>query len=131
MRFTLVIYGPPYSSEAAYTALEFARAIIASGHDIHRLFFYGNGIYNSTDLNVAPQGEIDLPQSWQTFIEENRLDAVVCIATALKRGVLDASEAKRYQKSSTGNLREHFELSGLGQLVEASIAADRVITFGN
>lgn len=130
MRFSLIIYGPPSSSEASHTALNFAKATIESGHHIYRLFFYGDGVHNASNLNTASQDELDLPKEWQEFIAEYQLDAVVCIAAALKRGVLNETEAKRYQKPQ-GNLREYFELSGLGQLVEATVEADRIITFGH
>ncbi len=47
---------------------------------------------------VAPQDEQDIAAQWRTFIEAHRLDAVVCIAAALRRGVLDEAEANRYQR---------------------------------
>ena len=50
-------------------------------------------------------------------------------AAAVRRGVLDANEAQRYEKPGH-NLHEGFELSGLGQLTEAAIVSDRMITFG-
>ncbi|WP_339896933.1 sulfurtransferase complex subunit TusD [uncultured Gilvimarinus sp.] len=129
MKFTLVILGAPYSDSASQTALAFAQAALANGHNIYRLFFYADGIHNATRLAAPPQDEHDLPASWQQLIEQHQLDAVVCIAAALRRGLLDATEAERYQKGSD-NIAQGFELSGLGQLIEASAASDRVLTFG-
>ena len=54
---------------------------------------------------------------------------MVCIAAALRRGVVDQTEADRYQLPGS-NLRDGYELSGLGQLVDAALTADRVVTFG-
>ncbi|WP_041523166.1 sulfurtransferase complex subunit TusD [Gilvimarinus agarilyticus] len=129
MKFTLVILGAPYSDSASQTALAFAHAALANGHTIYRLFFYADGVHNATRLAAPPQDEHDLPASWQQFITEHQLDAVVCIAAALRRGLLDTTEAERYQKSGD-NIAQGFELSGLGQLIEASAASDRVLTFG-
>jgi Uncharacterized conserved protein involved in intracellular sulfur reduction len=54
---------------------------------------------------------------------------VVCIAAALRRGVLDDAEASRYQRPAV-NLPKPWELSGLGQLHEAAQTADRLVCFG-
>jgi|SRR5690554_2877216 len=129
MKFTLVILGAPYGASASQSALAFAQAALADGHRIHRLFFYADGVHNATRLAAPPQDEHDLPASWSELIKQHQLDAVVCIAAALRRGLLDATEAKRYQKDSD-NIAHGFELSGLGQLIEASAVSDRVITFG-
>lgn len=129
MKFTLVVHTAPYSADGSYSALQFARALLESGNSIYRLFFYRDGVHNATTLGVAPQDELDLPAAWRELIERHQLDAVVCIAAALKRGVLDASEARRYERPSH-NLAIGFELSGLGQLLDAAVHSDRVITFG-
>ncbi|PSL09983.1 tRNA 2-thiouridine synthesizing protein D [Marinobacterium halophilum] len=129
MIFTLVVHTAPYQSPTAATALRFARAVIAGGHQIHRVFFYRDGVYNANALASPPRDEQHIPQQWQQLAEEHQLDMVVCIAAAVRRGILNADEAKRYEKDGY-NLAEGFELSGLGQLVEASLKSDRVITFG-
>ena len=51
--------------------------------------------------------------------EEHGVDLVVCVAAALRRGIKDE------------NLAAGFRISGLGQLVETGIEADRVVTFGD
>ena len=129
MKFALAVYGAPCSSQAPQTALHFARAVLQQGHEIVRLFFYQDGVYTATTLAQPPQDEPNLPQQWQEFIAENQLDAVVCIAAALRRGVVDAAEAERYELTSC-NLHRGYELSGLGQLVDGALQADRVMTFG-
>ena len=129
MNFSLLILGPPYSTQASASALRFARATLASGHSIYRLFFYHDGVHNASVLVTPAQDEKNLPEQWQEFIEQHHLDSVVCIAAATRRGVLNEQEAKRHSKTGS-NLSDSHELSGLGQLVDASLNADRVITFG-
>lgn len=130
MIFSLAIYGAPYSSQAAYSALRFAEAVIRQGHSIHRLFFYADGAHCGTALACPPQDEVNLQEAWQQLIERHKLDAVVCIAAGQKRGVISESEAKRFSKPAF-NLAPGFELAGLGQLADAIAHSDRVITFGD
>ncbi len=130
MKLSIVVYGSPYSSQASATACRYARAAIEKGHQISRVFFYGEGVYNATRLAAPPQDEYDLCQQWQQLAEDQKIDMVVCIAAALKRGVIDSHEARRFEKD-TDNLAAGFTLSGLGQLVDAAIESDRLITFGH
>ncbi|GAA0685822.1 sulfurtransferase complex subunit TusD [Marinobacterium maritimum] len=129
MIYTLVVHSAPYQSASAGTALRFARAVLAAGHSIHRVFFYRDGVHNASALVSPPRDEQNIPAQWQQLAQEHDLDMVVCIAAAVRRGVLDAAEAKRYEKANH-NLADGFELSGLGQLIEAGLQSDRVITFG-
>ena len=128
MKFSLVIYGAPWTSPSALSALHFAESVIASGHQIFRLFFYQNGVFNGSLAAVPPQDETDIPARWETLIKNHDLDAVVCAASAVKRGILDVSEADRYDKEAA-TLRSGFTISGLGQLIDAIQEADRVIHF--
>lgn len=129
MKFTLLIQSSPIDSQSSATALRFARALLVKGHHIERLFFYRAGVHSANRLALAPQDETNLPAQWQTFITEHELDAVVCIAAAIRRGIVNESEAARYGVIGE-NLSTGTELSGLGQLVTACVAADRVVTFG-
>jgi|GEM_PF-3185620 len=62
--------------------------------------------------------------------KEHELDLVICIAAAQRRGLLDENEATRQGKDAN-NIAEGFRISGLGQLIEMGIQADRTITFGD
>lgn len=127
--FSLAVYAAPYSSQASYSALRFAQAVLAQGHELHRVFFYQDGIHNSTNLAAPPQDEFNLVSAWQQLAHQHRVDLVICIAAALRRGVINEEEAKRYNKPGN-NLADGFSISGLGQLLEAAVSSDRLITFG-
>ena len=129
MKYALAVYGAPGTSQAPQSALNFAKAVLARGHEIIRVFFYQDGVHTASSLITPAQDESNLSQEWQTFVTENNLDAVVCIAAALRRGVINETEASRYNLPAD-NLAENYELSGLGQLLDASREADRLITFG-
>ncbi|MDG9671873.1 sulfurtransferase complex subunit TusD [Hahella sp. CR1] len=129
MKYTIVVYGAPFSSQAPYSACQFAKAVLARGHSIYRIFFYHDGVLNASSLSIAPQDDAYLPAEWGTLKREHNLDLVACIGASVKRGVITPSEAERYQRSGD-SLQSEFELSGLGQLVDAALYSDRVITFG-
>lgn len=128
MRFAIAVFSPAHAPSSR-RALRFAEATLAGGHQIERLFFYQDGVHSASGNIVAPQDECDIAAQWRLFITEHQLDAVVCIAAALRRGVLDASEASRYQREAA-NLPAPWVLSGLGQLHEAAQSADRLVCFG-
>ncbi len=128
MIYTILVQSSPAITSGPPTALKFARALIASGHSIYRIFLYGDGVHLSNNQAVPPQDELHTAQDWSAFIEENELDAVVCIAAALKRGVLNKEESLRYDKGAA-IMDNAYDISGLGQLIDAGIHSDRVITF--
>lgn len=129
MIFSLVITGAPHSSNAPYSALRFARSALENGHGIHRIFLQGDGVLCATNLGQAPQDLLDVPALWQEFAAKHNIDVVVCVTSALKRGILNESEARRYGKGHF-NLAGGMEISGLGQLMDAIQQSDRVVTFG-
>lgn len=129
MKYSLAIYTSPYSSQGSETAYQFAKTALALGHEIYRVFFYMEGAHNATTLTVAPQDEADIPARWAALLKQHNIDTVVCVAAALKRGLLDKTEARRYEKPAY-NMNPDYTLSGLGQWVEAGIVSDRLISFG-
>ncbi len=126
--FSLCVKAKPHSP-GAHHALEFARACIGQGHSILRVFFYGDGVYLGLKTQVLPQGETCVGEQWQHFLSEHQIEGVVCIAAAVRRGVLDATESAR-RGLTEGLVREGFVVSGLGQWIAANSEADHAITFG-
>ena len=128
MKFAIALFSAAHAPSSR-RALLFAQALLAGGHEIVRLFFYQDGVYSASNNIVAPQDEQDIARQWREFVSAHELDGVVCIAAALRRGVLNGEEATRYQRSAV-NLDAPWALSGLGQLHDAAQAADRLICFG-
>ncbi len=81
-------------------------------------------------FSVTPQGEQDLRQRWLALAENTGAELILCVSASLQRGMLDKGEADRYEKPSS-TMTEPFIISGLGQLIESCIEADRVVTFGH
>ena len=65
-----------------------------------------------------------------TATQKHDIDLVLCVAAAQRRGMVDEDEMKRNKKDAD-NIADNFRISGLGQLIEAGIQADRLITFGD
>lgn len=128
MKFAIALYSAGHAPSSR-RALRFAEAALASGHEIVRLFFYQDGVHSASSNVVTPQDEQDIAQQWAAFVSQHQLDGVVCIAAALRRGVLNEDEAARYERRAV-NLQAPWELSGLGQLHDAIQSADRLICFG-
>lgn len=130
MKLAVLVNEGPYTHQASDTAYQFTKAALAKGHEIFRVFFYHDGVNNGTRLMVPPQDDRHIQKRWTELAEKHKLDLVVCIAAAQRRGILDENEAKRQGKDAS-NIAPGFRISGLGQLIEAGIQADRLVTFGD
>jgi len=130
VKLGIVVNEGPYTHEASDTAYNFAVAALEKGHEIYRIFFYHDGVNNATRLTVPPQDDRNIQQKWTELQEKHDLDLVVCIAAAQRRGILDENEMKRQGKDAY-NIAPGFRISGLGQLIEAGIQCDRLVTFGD
>lgn len=128
MIFSLLIHSPP-SSQASLSAYQFARALLTQKHSLYRVFFYHDGAYHGSAIQCVGQDELDLSKAWGALKDKHSFDVVVCISAGLRRGIIDKAEARRYEKEHH-NLSDHIELSGLGQLADATVYSERLITFG-
>ena len=130
MKFTIMVNEGPYQHQSADSALQFARAVLAQGHEIFRVFFYHDGVNNGTRLSVPPADDRLLQKEWSELSKEHGLDLVLCIAAAQRRGIMDEDEAKR-QGLDSNNIIDGFRISGLGQLIDGGIESDRTVVFGD
>lgn len=124
-----MIYAAPYSSEAAATALRFTKALLDQGHELYRLFFFGDGVHNASRLTVVAQDDQNIQQEWDALIKTHELDSVICVSSAIKRGIVDNTESKRYELNAV-SAYDSSEIAGLGQLIDATLHSDRVVNFG-
>jgi tRNA 2-thiouridine synthesizing protein D len=127
--YSLLVMSAPSSGYCARTAAQFAHAVIAAGHSIHRVFFLDDGTRTGAAAAVYPQDEPDRIQPWIELNEQHDVELVLCISSALRHGMLDQTEADRYDRGGA-TIHPAFTISGLGQLVDASAHCDRLMTFG-
>ena len=129
MKYAVQINSSPYHSNAGYNAYQFIKMALSMGHQVFRVFFYQEGIYHALQYSSPPDDERQLTILWNELAIEYQIDLVVCISAAQRRGLLHIDDAIRQQKN-TDDLAPGFRTSGLGQLVEATLKAERFIVFG-
>ncbi len=130
MKFSILVSEGPYTHQAADTAYNFTQAALEKGHEIYRIFFYHDGVNNGTRLTTPPQDDRNIVNRWSELAQAHEIDLVLCVAAAQRRGIADADEARRNGKDAD-NIAAGFRISGLGQLIDAGIESERLITFGD
>jgi tRNA 2-thiouridine synthesizing protein D len=119
MKFGILVNEGPFTHQASDSAYQFAKAAIAKGHEVIRVFFYHDGVNNANKLSEPQSDDRNLVKLWSDLAEQHNVDLVVCVAAALRRGIKEEV------------LAPGFRISGLGQLIEAGIIGDRLVTFGD
>ncbi|MBF0304429.1 MAG: sulfurtransferase complex subunit TusD [Alphaproteobacteria bacterium] len=119
MKIGILVNEGPYNHQASDTALNFCKAALAKGHTIWRVFFYYDGVLNAAPRAEPPTDDRNLFKQWGELAEKHGVDLVVCVAAGLRRGIRE------------GDTAPGFRISGLGQLIEAGIQCDRLVTFGD
>ena len=130
MKLAVLVNEGPYQHQASDSAWHFVQAALASGHEVIRVFFYHDGVNNGTRLMTPPQDDRHIQKRWTELANSHNLDLVLCVAACQRRGMVDDGERERNSKDAT-NIADGFRISGLGQLIEAGIEADRLVTFGD
>jgi len=128
VKFAILLTGAPYSSQAPQSALAFCEAAVAADHEIIQVFLYGDGVHLANKLAAPPADEADWCGRWHDWLVGQHCNATACVASALRRGVIDKAEAERWEKPAA-SLERPWRIGGLGDWVQASLEADRVITF--
>ena len=129
MQLSLLIQGDPWTTDAPAAALKFARAAVAAGHGVRRAFFHGDAASIANRGAMPPQDEENIAAAWVEFATRHDIPLTACIASAARRGVVDADAAERLGLAGA-TVRDGFELGGLGQMIEAMEGAERTVTFG-
>jgi tRNA 2-thiouridine synthesizing protein D len=119
MKFGIVVNEGPFTHQASDSAYRFAVAAVERGHRVIRVFFYYDGVNNGNKLSEPQADDRNLVKLWGELAAEHKVDLVVCVAAALRRGIKQEI------------LADGFRISGLGQLIEMSLAADRTLVFGD
>ena len=128
MNINVLVTGGVYSSQSAYTALRFCTAAVAAGHTVSQVFFYRDGVSQASSLSVPLADEFNSVDEWCLFSKQTNTPLVVCVSAAERRGILNAEQADEFSKSNY-NLHPSFSVEGLGALHDASLSADRTVTF--
>lgn len=129
MQYTLLVLSSPVDGQCLLTAARIASALLNAGHKLDTVFFSDAATAVGLCSLATPQDEVSAQGVWQTLAAEHGLNLVLCVASAMQRGVVD-DDGLTADGSRTPTLAEGFTIGGLGQLVAATHASDRVLTFG-
>ena len=119
MKFGILVNEGPFTHQASDSAIRFIKAAIAKGHEVPRVFFYYDGVYNANKLSEPQADDRNVVSMWSKLASEHNVDLVVCVAAGMRRGIKNE------------NLADGFRISGLGQLIEAGMGCDRTVMFGD
>ncbi len=115
MRIDLLVQGAPQSTDAPLSALRFARAALAAGHRIGRVFFYKDAVAVGCRFASDEDG---VRGDWTALASDGGFELAICIAAAARRGIVEGE-----------SVDASFAIVGLGQLIEAMEEADRLVAF--
>ncbi|TPH12777.1 sulfurtransferase complex subunit TusD [Litorilituus lipolyticus] len=125
-KLAVIITSPP-SSNLSVTAIEYIEAALALQIEIVGIFFYQDGVLHANTFVEVPTDEYQAQAKWLALKNEFNLSLHLCVTAASKRG-LQVDETNSVEPQSS-NVADAFEISGLGELVELTNYADRVIQF--
>ncbi|MEW6982955.1 sulfurtransferase complex subunit TusD [Colwelliaceae bacterium 6471] len=120
-KLAVVVTTPPYSNLTA-TAIEFVEAVVSQNIQIIGIFFYQQGVLNASKVLSVPSDEFQAITRWAEISQQHQIPLHLCITAAEKHGLSDELET-----SNLSNISDNFIVSGLGELVEHTNAADRVV----
>jgi tRNA 2-thiouridine synthesizing protein D len=120
-KLALVVTTPP-NSNLTTTAINLVKAALDSGVSVIGVFFYQDGVLNAAKYLSIPSDEFQTLAQWQQLNSEYNVPLYLCITAAEKRGLSD--ELNNYESS---NIDSAFTVSGLGELVELTSKAERVV----
>lgn len=127
-KFIIQVNSAPYGNGASFNAYQFAKAALANGHTIDKVFFYQDGVLNTNHLASPASDEFDLKQAWIDLHQQYGIALVNCVSAALRRGVLSEVEARENQ-AQHWNMQPPFTMGGLGELVSGIEKSDKLICF--
>jgi tRNA 2-thiouridine synthesizing protein D len=118
-KLAVVVTTPPYSN-LSVTALDYIETALKSGVELLGVFFYQDGVMHANLHTQIASDEFQCIDHWQTLRDTYELPLHLCITAAEKRGISD---------ESPNNIHPIFTVSGLGELVELTTKADRLVQF--
>lgn len=107
------------SDNLTVTAIEIITAALSQDINVIGVFFYQNGVINANKNIQIPSDEFQTLQAWRLLHQQTNIPLHLCITAGEKRGLVCEGE--------NINIDEVFTVSGLGELVELTTKADRVV----
>lgn len=115
----VVVTTPPYSP-LTITAINYVKSAIQADIEIVGVFFYQDGAMHANENIAIASDEYQAIQQWQKLHKSHQLPLHICVTAAEKRGI-------SCESFNGDKINKAFTVSGLGELVELSNKANRVV----
>jgi len=119
MVFSLIVLNAPWQGQAAQSAYRCAQALLAAGHALRQVFFYGDGALALVP-GVTAADQPDLDRAWRELATRHGIPILACTTAAERRGIPVDGSAGGAARPGT-----------LGQLMLALGDSERVLTFAD
>lgn len=116
--YTFLIATEPYKFEAIDSMLKLAEALLAKGHTIRGIFFFGTGVYALKKEISCGTSMRNIPQKLEKFCTENEIPLAGCSTWVSITGLKETE--------FVDNATEE----GLGDFSNWTIESDKLIVFG-
>jgi len=120
-KLAVLVTTSPYSN-LSVTALDYVETALKNGIELVGVFFYQDGVMHANKNIQIANDEFQVIQHWQRLQHTYKTPLHLCITAAEKRGMSDDND-------SADHIHSIFTVSGLGELVELSSIADRMVQF--
>jgi len=117
-KLAVIVTSSPLSN-LTITAINVVADALSNGINVIGVFFYQNGVLNASKDIQIPSDEFQILQAWHNLHIQHNVALHLCITAGEKRGLVCESE--------NNNIDDAFTVSGLGELVELTSKADRVL----
>jgi tRNA 2-thiouridine synthesizing protein D len=117
----LVVTTPP-NSNLTTSAINLVHTAVENNIKVIGVFFYQDGVLNAAKHLSIPSDEFQTLARWQQLRNDFGVPLYLCITAAEKRGLSD-----ELSRDDSSNIDTAFTVSGLGELVELTSNAERVV----
>ena len=117
----LVVTTPP-NSNLTTSAINLVHTAVENNTKVIGVFFYQDGVLNAAKHLSIPSDEFQTLARWQQLRNDFGVPLYLCITAAEKRGLSD-----ELSRDDSSNIDTAFTVSGLGDLVELTSNAERVV----
>ena len=127
MIFSVIVRAAP-DNVGHLLALNTCEELIRQGHQLEQIFFYESAVVAASALLLPEQDELSVTRRWQALSTASEVPLFVCVAAALKRGVVNEQEATSHALPAH-NLADGFEIAGLGEWIGTLQPTIKQVTF--
>lgn len=122
MKKLAVIVTTPPTNHLTQTAYQIIETAVNENIELIGVFFYQAGVLNASQYLSVPNDEFPLFKKWHQLHKDHTVPYFLCSTAAEKHGLIKADEPM-----SSDLIMNEFTIAGLGELVELTLKADRVV----